>query len=496
MTQEFFVTPSSILIPEGRQRKAVSDIEEMAESISRIGLLNPIVITMDGKVPVLVAGERRLRAWLAIYPSKPIRTTLLSDLSQLEQLTIELEENVKRRDISWQEKAFAVDKFHTLKLQSLADGEADEWTATDTARALGIVDEEVFRTLRVMSQWEKDLTLRNMPSLSSAAKIVEKRLRRGIDLHTLKIRSVLDDGQGPQASVAALLASIKAPGEATQDEAPSDDDSDDLPPTVADGLPSEPVPSYTPPADRAWDILHGNFLEFAASYTGEPFSFIHCDFPYGEGFHEFAYRGTNLKKTYDDTQENFIALLETFFKHQDRLVAPKAHMLFWYPSAKYDQTKQLLLSRGWNVLATPLVWFRSDNRGIIADSERRPRHVYETAFLLTRGDRRLVQSVADVYPAPTAKNRHPSCKPAPMLQHFFRMFVDDFTTVLDPTCGAGSSIIAARALGARFALGVEVDAEYREIATVDLIKSEHLRAASAANGADDGEDTDAGRSAG
>lgn len=51
-------------------------------------------------------------------------------------------------------------------------------------------------------------------------------------------------------------------------------------------------------------------------------------------------------------------------------------------------------------------------------------------------------------------------KPRPMLRHFFRMFVDEHSRVLDPTCGSGNALRVAHDLGAAFCLGLEKEKEF------------------------------------
>ena len=53
-----------------------------------------------------------------------------------------------------------------------------------------------------------------------------------------------------------------------------------------------------------------------------------------------------------------------------------------------------------------------------------------------------------------------SVKPQSMLQHFLSMLVDGTSAILDPTCGSGSSIRAAQALGAASALGLELNPSF------------------------------------
>jgi DNA modification methylase len=47
-----------------------------------------------------------------------------------------------------------------------------------------------------------------------------------------------------------------------------------------------------------------------------------------------------------------------------------------------------------------------------------------------------------------------------MLEHFFRMLVDENTRLLDPTCGSGSALRAARSLGAKDYLGIEANPDF------------------------------------
>jgi DNA modification methylase len=55
------------------------------------------------------------------------------------------------------------------------------------------------------------------------------------------------------------------------------------------------------------------------------------------------------------------------------------------------------------------------------------------------------------------------------------MFVDEFTLMLDPTCGSGSSLIAAESLGARHVLGLEIDKDFCEQANRSVRKARAVR---------------------
>jgi DNA modification methylase len=130
----------------------------------------------------------------------------------------------------------------------------------------------------------------------------------------------------------------------------------------------------------------------------------------------------------------------------------------------YDYTLRQLRSGFW-VDPYPLIWHKSDNRGTLPDPSRGPRRVYEVAFLASHGDRKITTAVSNLFAHSIGADReHMSLKPVPVLQHFFRMFVDSNTRILDPTCGSGTSLVAARNLGATHFLGLEVDKDFHDLA--------------------------------
>lgn len=88
--------PIDEIIVEYRRREDFGDIEGLAESIRRFGLFHPLIV--DDKNS-LVAGERRLRALRLLGWSEiPVRP--YADLSDDERNEIELEENLKRKDLT------------------------------------------------------------------------------------------------------------------------------------------------------------------------------------------------------------------------------------------------------------------------------------------------------------------------------------------------------------------------------------------------------------
>jgi DNA modification methylase len=137
-------------------------------------------------------------------------------------------------------------------------------------------------------------------------------------------------------------------------------------------------------------------------------------------------------------------------------------MIFWFsPNIYTNVWEALKLLDGFRWDEHPLIWMRGENEGIAPDPQRRPRRCYEMAFFGWRGDRKLVKTKANIFQATTEREVHPHEKNEAMLRHFLEMVVDSGTRLFDPTCGSGSALRAAIALGAaRAILGLEADESY------------------------------------
>jgi ParB family chromosome partitioning protein len=420
---------AQIKIPrEDRQRRVVRDIEGefvnndgLLESIRARGVYNPIIVTDE---LVLVAGERRLEASreLGLHD---IPCRYVSELSPTEAKIIELEENLRRTELHWRDRCAAVAELHEIYA-----AEDPNWDRQHTAEALN--ESQLYLYLRVA----RDL---DSPRIARATSVREA-------YNTL---SRIDE-----RAIEDAMAAIEDAGRQVFEPQPA---------TAADGPEGEPASVQSP--GPAPSILRADFIGWAGAYTGPRFNFIHCDFPYGGNVWGGDQSGRTRYTTYDDGASAYNDLLAALCKHFDQFATPSAHLMFWLPADVGRQWQTLEYFREQapflNFWRSPIVWHKTDNAGILADPNRGPRHVYETAIIASREDRPLAAAgIADAYGAPTDKTYHPSTKPEPVLRHFFRMFVDANTALLDPTCGSGSALRAAESLGAVRVLGLEIDEEH------------------------------------
>lgn len=221
-----------------------------------------------------------------------------------------------------------------------------------------------------------------------------------------------------------------------------------------DGAEAPPPPSSRP-------VLCGDFIEWSKSYKGPKFNFMHCDFPYGVGMHKSG-QASRALGGYEDTKDIYFDLLNAFVENYQNFGSSIAHVMFWF-SQKYQAETREALARipGAKVFPFMLIWHKSDGKGIVPDQMREGRRTYETALLVSVGDRSITRIANMSCSAPTDSNRdHVSRKPPGVLAHFFPMFIEPGKTrLLDPTCGSGSALVVGKSQGAEV-FGIEMDPEH------------------------------------
>jgi hypothetical protein len=399
---------ADIKVPENRQRKEFKpeEIESLAASISRRGLIHPLLVTEDFS---LISGERRYLAIQSLgWDAVPVQ--FQSDVSPQELRALEMEENTKRVDLTWQELCLAI-----LEYDEDRRLETPGWVADDTAAALGFErswltrQKAVARELRI-----GNVSVAEAPKLSTAVGLVERAAERK-----------------KQSEISGLLGKIyDRPG---------------------DTLSS--VAAYEP-------VVNGDFLQWLETYDGPKFNLIHCDFPYGINADQMQ-QGYSVGEHggYADTPETYFNLLNQFVEHHDKFVAESAHLVFWFSMRYYTETLQFLRRTRFIVDDFPLIWVK--DLGLLPDPNRGPRRVYETALFGRAGDRKVVRAVSNAVTLPRGSDHiHMSVKPVPVLEHFFRMLVDGSTSLFDPTAGGGTALQAATTLGAFSVSGLEINPEF------------------------------------
>ena len=433
---------------EQRQRRQI-DPTDLIPSIRLRGIMNPLIIDPDWN---LIAGERRYAAAQAIGLTEvPVRMT--TELNPSELQIIELEENLKREELDWKDAARATQRIHQLlRLGNPAQ------TQDMTADSIGMARTWLTKQLMVARELDKPTSaIAQCTGMKEAYNVISRKQERE---KAAAFQELLDD---VQLTATEILDGAEVSAEIDPLDAP---------------LESVILrPAEKPRADVEV-ILNESFLTWAPLYSGPKFNFIHFDPPYGIEFASGPQgRGADGETVYDDGASVFETLVHCLCSNIDRLMAQSGHLMVWYSVRQQAKMMEIFSQYptkiSWQI--HPLIWLKSDNAGISFDAQRVPRHIYETALVGVRGDHKLVKTKADAYASQSDRRLHPSTKPEPMLRHFFEMFVDEHTRMLDPTCGSGSSLRAADSLRAKSVFGLEISPDYFASARAEFARARALR---------------------
>lgn len=413
---------TSITLPPEAERDP-GDITSLANSIRIIGgLIHPIVIAVqENGTYTLRAGRRRLAAHKHLGWEE-IEATFFHDLSESKQILIEIEENLRRKNLSWPEEVSAIERYAAIC-------HSEGLKRIDIASNLGLDAGNLTKILTVANALKDD------PKLSEAS-----TLWTAYQLHIAKI----------QKTVSNAFENIR----------------------IEKLLPASniiPLQNPSPPKrDPSLPCAQIDFASWAPTYEGKRFNLIHCDFPYGlnmgsANLQNSSDRWDLAEGRYEDEPEVFDRLVRAFFDNQERFVSDLAHCIFWTAHKNYGRIASRFTHYGWTVCETPLIWHKSDNAGIAPDTRRWPRRTYEIAVFASRGDRKILKVKAASVALPTTKDYHLSEKPLGVLRHFFEMVCDDTTEILDPTAGSGTALQVAQELGASRIVGLEIQPSYVKI---------------------------------
>lgn len=413
-------TPIEKIIIPSRQRAEINNtkLSELKADILSHGLLHPIILASDFS---LIAGGRRLQAISELakenqsitYAGKPVplgsipAARFTSELAELQREEIELNENLLRENLSWQDETRALAKIHALR-----KSQNPEQTFTETSKEI------VTKT----------------SSLQSPKALADKISRATVTEQFLDREEVKNASDERRAFNAAMqIARNEFAGELAKRKS--------LPASRHKLLPGdarEVLPSLT---------------EFSPSFR----CFI-LDPPYGMGAHNFgnAAMGTH---DYDDSKEYAVTLTYSLIEHCTSLASSDAHIWIFCDIANFLIYRKILADFNWLPFRTPLVW-NSGTSGHIPNQKTAIRRNYELILFASRSSRGLNYILDDVIRI-TAKSaeEHAAQKPVELYELFLKLSCNPGDFVLDPTCGNGTIFLAADNQKMT-AFGIELSQQY------------------------------------
>ena len=420
------IAVSSIVINPDRQRKEFDPtaLGELSETIRTRGLMHALVMRETPQGLVLVAGERRLRAIVDMWmlggvlrynglavPEDQIPYVTLGQLSPLEAEEAELEENLMRKDLTWQENAAAMAKLHRIRSLK-AQNEGRVHTVADTAlEAKGRSDGSYQAAVR------KDIIIAG-------------------HLHNPEV------AKAKTADEAFKI--LKRQEEARKNI--------DLAVTVGKTFTS-----------AIHELHNANCLDWMRQCAAETFDVILTDPPYGMGADDFGDGGSgrlaNSTHHYKDDLPSWMALMKEWCPASYRVAKSQAHAYVFCDIENFPILKVMMKDAGWYVFRTPFICTKP-NSGRVPLPDEGPRRQWECLLYAIKGHKKTTAIYPDVITSyADAGLQHGAQKPVALYEDLLKRSVRPGDTVFDGFAGSGTIFPAAHKMKCK-AVGIEMNPEY------------------------------------
>lgn len=421
------IRTSEIHIAPDRQRKEFDPqaIMELATTIQSKGLMHAVVLRATDSGMTLVAGERRLRALQQltmmgvsfkyngeVIPADHVPYVTLGQLSPIEAEEAELEENLHRKDLTWQENAAAMARLHNLRSRQ-AQAEGRMHTVADTAvevkgRGDGSFQSAVRKDL-IVAQHLSNPEVAKAKTADEAFKILKR--------------------QEETKKHIELAAAV----------------------------------GKTYSAD-----IHELFQVNCLEWMGRPevqgqFDVILTDPPYGMGADNFGDGGggrlANNEHHYKDDLHHWRDLMTQWTQLSFKVAKPQAHAYVFCDIDNFHELKQMMQDAGWFVTRTPFICTKP-NSGRVPHPDEGPRRQWEMILYAIKGHKKTTAIYPDVITTfADVGLAHGAQKPVALFTNLLLRSVRAGDVILDSFAGSGTIFPAAQAFQCK-AVGLELNPEY------------------------------------
>lgn len=418
---------TKIIIKPNRQRKEFDPqaLAELGQSIAQGQLLHAPVLREEDGLHYLVAGESRIKAvkdmWMlggtlrhnnVDVPEGFIPYVTLGQITELEAEEAELSENIKRKDLTWQENAAAMSRLHSLRSkQAQAAGRIH--TVADTAmevkgRSDGAYQEAIRKDIIVAKFMDNPL-VQKAKSTEEAYKIIK---RQEVTQQNIKMAGVIGK-------------------------------------------------TFT---HEIHELHNTDCLSWMRGCDEGIFDVILTDPPYGMGADTFGDGGggrlSNNEHHYKDDYDSWLRLMQEWAPLSYRVAKPQAHAYVFCDLDNFHKLKDLMRNAGWYVHRTPFICTKP-NSGRVPLPDEGPRRQWEMALYAIKGHKKTTAILPDVITttADAGVANHGAQKPVALFWDMLRRSVRPGDVVLDSFAGSGTIFPAAHQLKCK-AVGVELNPEY------------------------------------
>ena len=418
-----------------RFREDLGDIKALADDIKKNGLYNDILVTFSKegiKEPyTLISGERRLTALQVLkWEYIPVKVDK-RNLDSHQTLTMELQENLMRKEMTPDEEAVLVAKIHEQYINIHGEKQNPKQKTghgkQDTARLLNYHPNKVRHALEHAAMRDKISELKTAKTRSEAQRLINATKER-LRLEERARKLDIIEAKEPKTDRRIILR------------------------------------------DR---FIKKDFFEGIENISDNIIDFVELDPDWGISFTD---RGgadeTPIMNDYKEiSPDDYQIRLAEILMECYRVMKDHAWLICWYSIEKWhDTTRAILEEIGFKVCPMPAFWIKET--GNTATPAYRLGEGVETFFYARKGVPRIINMGRNNtyhYRTPKRNERiHPAEKPVELYEDILKTFIRDRSMILSGFLGRGNIIKAAENLNMT-ALGFDTSEVCKNAFDADIL---------------------------
>tara|TARA_R110000772_G_scaffold266171_1_gene388292 strand:+ start:7949 stop:9457 length:1509 start_codon:yes stop_codon:yes gene_type:complete len=446
------LVPYADIDQDGRSREEFGNLQELADSIQDLGLIHPPTLSSDN---ILIAGGRRLAA-LHLLGIDPVPVNYREKLPRHKIAEMELEENIKRLGMKWQEKVILLCRMHEMKtIDGIKRGKS--WKQSETGALLGVSNGHVCHALRVGGlMLEGDQEIIECASLVEALNVLLARSER-LAIKEIAIRSGASVVEPSEKQVDSIVVDF----EDSSNPVIVENSREVLGATNVTTAVQAPRPAQEFELDLGKMLLHGDCLHIMKTLPRDVVDHIVTDIPYGIDMGNLSkIKDVDSVKDTHDVEQN-VSMMPKFLKTAFHVIKPGGFCVFWYDLNHHEKLLAWAREIGWGAQSWPLVWCKT-HTCINQSASKNYTKSTEVAMVLRKDSECHLQKasgknyiIADGL-AEKKLYSNPFAKPFEIWKFIIESISYKGQTILDPFAGQMSCPRACINLG-RTPLAIELD---------------------------------------
>ena len=410
-------------------------MEELKLSIKQKGLIHPIAV-MVYKEPLddkwdyfLLAGGRRLRACKMLELEKIPARIYPHDLNGYEIRSIELEENIRRKEMSDAERLKAVKQIHDLWVSMYGEKDSTAKDAVghslrDTAKRLGVSVGTASEHVEMGDWLERVPELAKLGSKTEIKKAIKKAKK--------------------QVTQAKKIATFNA--------------------EVDDKDTQELKQMY----EKSYIV--GSFFDKIPAIPKDTIDLVDIDIDYPVDIDEESpqHQEVTMDKKFGTykpiAKTEFEAMMKESLTQSYRVLKDGGWCIVWFGWEYFSAIQKWAEDIGFKTSWYTGKWYKGAGYGHTRNPYVYLNHTIEPFFYFRKGVANINIPRADVFeyaPVSISSKDHPYEKPLSLMHDILNTFIDPGSRVLVPFAGSGNTLIAAFNLKCH-AIGFDLSKGYKD----------------------------------